>query len=291
MWFIVLVTLAACAGTPADPEVPVTRAPAAQPVFVDAALEQRFGALGDWIRPRSQSFQHIGPDQVGNFYRERWCAGASETACSGGAVVRSTAPGTRWFELQTLFYPAGWPEVFGLVFSMGRFPADGGLGFALHFSEDGRSILGDGAQLSCTAQGPEAETLWLGSVETWEAFGDAISVRHAPSGRALLRSLGGGPAALIAVAQAQADAVAQAAHAALEEGRIQGFDEGPYLDDGLPPVRTPRPLRPAERAGLVARIADERGIRHDRALRLGPGCHRLLQDHAPMASLVGETGG
>ena len=253
----------------------------------DAALH---AALQRWMVAHSPGFRHVPERERGNFVGESWCSpSVSEGACTGGAVVYETAPGTAWRQLDALRYPSREKELFGVVASIGEFPAASDLGVSLFLSQNGASIVGEGFSISF------ASRKGSGGVEELQAGGRyavALLDRQevslpAPGGwREELRRLSASPESLRETLSARLDSLERLALSALSDGTIQGFDEGPYRGGGIPPLRTRRALRDDERAREAAALRVEIGRRRDFARAHGPRLHALLVGSLPVPELL-----
>ncbi len=261
---------------------------------VDPAEGARVRALRAWIEGRSAGFQRRPLARRGNFVGEAWAGpGVARAALDGGAVVGSLRPGDAWRALDVFAHPGpdgAWTDaVFGLGLALGDNPAGPGVAVHLSLTRGGRTVVGDGFGLTCVVfpegGGPPARA-WLGDAV-------AIDVREhrvrlaAPGGwRAELERLAASPASFAEVAAGRHDALAREVARALDAGEVQGWDEGPYLGDGAPPERTPRALRPDERA--AARAAAEAELARRRALLVdhADALWRALHERLPVRLLL-----
>lgn len=104
-------------------------------------------------------WQHFPLREGGSFVTESWLRGGT---VMNDAFMRQAGSG--WYRLEALHYNKKLPETFGVLFSAGHNPARDGTGVRFWFCLNGKTIVGDGADLSfCRWQagkvGPEIPIL------------------------------------------------------------------------------------------------------------------------------------
>ena len=255
----------------------------------DGALH---AALRSWMEARSPGYRHLPPRERGSFFGESWCSPAVvEWKCTGGAVVNDTAPGTAWRSLDTLHYSSSWPEVFGVVASIGDFPVGSDLGVAFSLAVHGASIVGDGMSLAFTRRAADGsgERVVAGERYTLVLVDRQEVVLEAPGGwREEFGRLALSPDSLRRTFGSRLDALEKRALASLADGTILGFDDGPYLGRGIPPVRGRRPLREDERVREAAAVRTEIARRRTFVEANAGGIHSLLVGALPIRELLGR---
>lgn len=261
--------------------------------FADVREGRRHRALREWLATRSHNWRHKPLEIIGNFIEERWCGPTvSEPACEGGAVVNETARGTAWRTISTLHYSQDWPAVFGLHLSLGDVPQRGAgdLGVRFFLAENGAGIIGTGMSVSFVLLGADEkvpEVLTLGATQAYQSSTmNELQVEAPGSWQEELRRLTASPASLRETALVRLAALEARVKKAFAVGEIQGYDEGPYKGDGIPPLRLPRPLRPDERAAEEKRAAIELGRRRAFVEKHFAAMHARLSQVVPLDILL-----
>src|SRR5512143_601967 len=174
--------LAACTGpAPAAP----TNAP---PVSLDSltfeseALSQRFHALDVCARAEARPDWTTRPyARIGNFMTAHWCGpGVRASDCEAGRETQPDGQALRSLSLATLFYPSTPNNVFGLSFAARYAPAGNGWEASVSYAEGGRSVLGDGFQISFRAV-PHASDSVRSDADRGIALGSSINYQVANS--------------------------------------------------------------------------------------------------------------
>jgi len=246
---------------------------------------ERHRALQAWMSKRAAGWHHVPLAVGGNFVRESWCAPTVKPEfCENGSVVTREERGTAWMTLETLHYPKDWPKVFGLVVSIGTFPAKGDLAIRFHLAEDGRSIVGEGMEATFLEIGPSgvSQAVSLGARTGLKALDTDLFV-EAPGGDGqALQRLAASPESLRTSSLALLDALAARVNEAFAKGEVLGWDEGEYEGNGIPPTRTPRPLTPAEAQREKKAAHEEIARRKAMIERHFAGMHALLVAEVPV---------
>ena len=255
----------ACAATP-DP-TPVEEP---MPALADLRFEEpRSAALHTALRQhalaRTPGWRHLPLSVGGNFVRERWCSpSVPAPACEGGAVANGDEPGTAWFSLSTLHYPAQWPAVFGVGWDAGDLTPPWGA--AAYLSLRGRTVTGSSFTFRFVRYegGRAAERFEIPSTWAWQAGETQLFVPVAPpeaddearaqAVEAELARLLASPASFRDTVLALADALEAEVLRALAAHEAKKCEYGEYQGDGIPPICTPVPFTPEEEAAERARL-------------------------------------
>lgn len=229
--------------------------------FAHAEEGALFAALLDGAEAFCRGWRHRPFAVGGNFVTARWACGAGareDCLIAQGSAHRRDQ---RVVELSTLFYPRAPQEAFGVNLSLLVVPpgAGWGLNFSLHVG--GRSVMGEGLQASFRrygsgAGGPE-ESLVITPRPVMTLFESTFSVPCTGSLVEELRGWIASPDVLLRRSLAAWTELERRVLEALDAGRVETADEGPYLGDGLPPERVPRALRPDEGAEARRDLAAE----------------------------------
>ena len=268
------------------------------PRFVSARDARIHASLVAWIAANSADFVERPELRLGNFVSRMRCRGATSSECDGGAIVNSERRGTAWRRLDGLTYDDA-KSLFGVLVSVGDFPSTGDFGVRLSLIETStvaeQRLVGEGLWLSFARFDGDVvkERLAVGTTASWvhrEASGGGVEeiVMLAPSmtWKEALSALSLSPASLARFVRGQEDRLLLEARARIEDGRIHGFDEGPYEGNGLPPELTPRALTTVERAAALAALAAEHARRLAFVDRHQDALHRLVVSRLPSAALL-----
>ncbi len=261
---LVLLGMLACrailpAPAPSPTPRPIARVDELQ--FKEAETGWRFRALDGCITNivdnswRTKSYRLLG-----NFYQSSWCRGAGARADCQITYSSTDNRDQHIIELNTLFYPQSYPEVFGLGFHSHWIPKSTGWGASFYFAEKGASIVGEGWGVTfreyIAASGPARVTISLGSKYGYTIFGPQRTEFEHPAGLPLREDLAvylSGPDAMRDHGLAHILALAQKVYTAINAHQVTTCDPGPYLGKGIPPACTLRPLTPGEEAEELTR--------------------------------------
>jgi len=254
---LVILFIAGCqmspTASPTDTPMPSLRPDQLQ--FENALTGQRLQALDGCAHDLACEDWTIVPyRQLGNFYQAKWCKSDECVIASGNAHRRDQ----HIIQLDTLFYPNSFPQVFGLGINARFVPPAEGWGASFSFHEKGKTIVGEGFGLSfahfATVSGPAETTLRLGPRYSYTVHQTDISISSTLSLREEL-------AVYLSSAQTMRDrgseqlaALAAKVESTIENGQVIGCDYGPYNNDGIAPECFPRPLTKDEsvEAGAAA---------------------------------------
>jgi len=204
---------------------------------------------GNWPR-------RIPYHRLGNFITARWGDGAGARDDCVIASGSSWRRDQRIIELSTLHYPHAPKEAFGMGIAALNTPRDAGWGANVSLWVGGKTIISDGLQLSLRRyeDGKQDPVLTLnlgprGAYEVHETtlswstgLGPLEELPHYLASAQALRDRGG------AMQRALRDEVM----GAIREKRVEGCDWGEYMNDGVPPPTTERPLTDEEEAAALA---------------------------------------
>jgi hypothetical protein len=218
--------------------------------FSSADLERRMTELDRCIRDMAGAgWTHVPHKQIGNFYEASWCRGAG--ARQNCVIAESSADNRdqHTITLYTLFYPREFPQVFGLGLNVRWVPLAQGWGASFYFSEDGKTIVGEGFGLDfffyAASTGKPKSTLHLGSGYEYDIH--ETKVRH-NSGLPLREDLAQylkSPEAMRDRGLTMLQALQTEVKGTLQSHQASTCDHGP-VQGNLPPICTPRPLTRAE---------------------------------------------
>lgn len=255
--------------------------------FETKAEGERHQALRAWMEKKAKGWKHKPLAAGGNFLSERWCGPKVPLdRCDSGSVVTGEERGTEWMTLEALHYEL--PKAFGLVVSLGAFPEKGDLALRFYVSEGGKTIVGEAMDATFLALGKDgkvAETATVGGRASVEIVGSAVSVFSPDPWRTTLKKLAESPKSLEAVATKLFDALQVRVDEALAKGEVQGFDEGKYEGNGIPPTKTPRPLTAAEKEREARAAKAEIARRKAFVERHAKAMHALLVEKVPVELL------
>jgi hypothetical protein len=256
----ILLTLLACRffGKPVTP-TPVPPVPVDQLKFEDADTGMRFRGLDGCIRKLAEATWKGGQyELVGNFYEANWCAGqGSRDDCqiAGGTIDNRDQHD---IQLYILFYPQEYPQVFGLGLQALQVPASTGWGANFYFAEKGKTIVGEGWEVTfrqyLTSSGPADATVSLGWKYTYIIEGPNRTSFELPSDLPLREDLAGylaSPEAMRDLGLNKLRTLAGEVEDEIRAHHVQGCDMGPYQNNGIPPVCNPRPMTAEEEAGQI----------------------------------------
>ncbi len=239
--------------------------------FENPVLGAKLVTLDACIRAMpGPTFRHIAYQKGGNFFRARWCRGAGARPdcqiASGSARRRDQHA----LELTTLFYPQGFPQVFGMGLNALQTPTRTGWGMSLSFAVEGKRVVGSGLSLKFDRfdrpKGSPALSVQLGSTLSHQVAASELRVNAKEAPLALLLVLTESPESLRDRGLAQRAELRRDIAAALAEGRVHTCDYAPYRGDGRPPECTERPLTPAEQTAQGER-AERRFAAEEAALK------------------------
>ena len=224
--------------------------------FSSADLERRITELDRCISDLAGAgWTHVPYKQIGNFYEASWCRGAGARQNCAFAESSADNRDQHAIALYTLFYPREFPQVFGLGLNVRWVPSAQGWGAGFYFSEDGKTIVGEGFGLDfffyAAPTGKPKSTLHLGS-----GYGYAIretKVQHT-SGLPLREDLAQylkSPEAMRDRGLMMLEALQAKVESTLQSHQASTCDYGPVRGN-LPPICTPRPLTRAEEDQALA---------------------------------------
>jgi hypothetical protein len=278
MFGLVLLGMSACQ-FPSSP-FGLAPSPTPQPVvgvdelqFKDPETGQRFRALDRCIAGivddtwRTTSYQLIG-----NFYMSSWCRGSGAPPGCEIAYPTRADRDQHIVRLYTLFYPQGYPQVFGLGLQALWLPEATGWGTSFYFNEGGGGVMGEGWGVSFSeftdSAGEPAAMVHIGRAYSYDIYETTVDDSPALPMRDDLALYLASPEAMRDRGLAQIRALAEKVKATISAHQVTACDRGPYLGRGIPPTCRPRPLTPAEETAELARaeayFADQ---------------EQLLQDH------------
>lgn len=250
-----------------------------------------FHALLESATTFCQGWKHRPFTRGGNFISGRWATGAGageDCQIAGGSAHRRDQ---RAVELSTLFHPRAPFQAFGLNFTLLQVPPDSGWGLSLSLHLEGKSVMGEGLSLSFRRYAPgggrPVERLDLGRSLGHDCFEATIGYTDARPHLEILADWLRSPSSLAEQASRSLDGLEQEFRRALEAGEIEGADEGPYMNDGIPPERSPRPLTTEERERARA---DATGAFEGRRQLIGREAsrfHGLLVEAFPLGDVPG----
>ncbi len=276
---LMLLSVSACqstifASTPTFEKTPVVGVDELQ--FKDTETGQRFRALDRCVENiADDSWRTTSYQLLGNFYTSSWCNGAG--AGNDCQIAHATVDNRdqQVIQLNTLFYPQNYPEVFGIGFNALWVPQSTGWGAYFYFAENGASVVGDSWGVSfreyTTPANPPAATVQLGWNYGYTIYGPNRTEFDQSSDLPLREDLAlylSSPEAMRDRGIAQNQTLAQKVSDAIQAHQVYGCDLGPYLGDGIPPACTPRPL-----------TAEEETVELDRARAYFAEQEQLLRDY------------
>jgi hypothetical protein len=254
--FLTLATLSCniLTGNPSPTPSPFPELSLGQLDFADQALGARLQALDACTQKLpGEGWRSLPYRPVGNFYEAHWCRGSGSREDCQITEGSGYARDQHAIALYTLFYPQDFPQVFGLGMSALWNPPGAGWGAHFSYSEGGRSVVGEGFQLSFFGYGSDEgepdTTVVLGSQIGYPlGQGDRTLAASGQSPAEDLRRYMASPEALRDEGLAQLGQAQQELEDLLRSGEAIACDYGPYLGKGIPPQCTPRPLTPDEQA-------------------------------------------
>lgn len=247
--------------------------------FADPAEGSRFlKAHGCFAGRASGAWRHYPLRKVGNFVQEDWCRGKHDRHCAGGSF-RSDR-GDEWFGVSTLFYDRDWPQVFGLLISAGRYPADSEWGVSFSYAANGAQILGEGVAMSFHRFEGEtsAQQVDLGNVYVYTVEETRIEVRAPGTLDEELGRLIASPESLKRTGVERLTALLAAVETQINEGAARKCVYGEYKGGGIPPVCTPTPLSAEESATALAKARAELGWRRAAVEQHAPEFFKLVTE-------------
>ncbi|HEY3445960.1 MAG TPA: hypothetical protein VGK67_06315 [Myxococcales bacterium] len=253
--------------------------------FESKAEGERYRALRAWMEKRAAAgWKHEALKAGGNFLTERWCGPkVSADRCASGSVVTSEERGAEWMTLDALHYEL--PKAFGLVVNLGRFPEKGDLAMRFYLSEGGKTIVGEGMDATFLLLGKDgkvAEQVSVGERAGLRILESELSVSAPDPWRATLKKMAASPKSLETLATKALDALQARVDEAFAKGEVQGFDEGEYKGDGVPPMKTPRPLTAAEKEREAKAAKTEIARRKAFVAKHAKAMHALLVANVPV---------
>ena len=236
----------------------ITRTPEpTPPALADLQFENE--ATGERVRQVSACIQEqvvdaswteTPYDTIGNSYQRAWCRGAGSRAdCQvTDEVIRGRD--VYALSLSTLAYPQSPTKTFGLIFNATWLPPAEGWGINLFFSEEGKSIIGEGAHLNfyqyTTPTGDPTNHLFLGDTFSYTIYETTIRQDTGLTPRDAFSQYLTSPESLRDMGLTHLNALAEKVDAALNDHTIQTCEYGEYDGDGIPPECMLRPLTTAE---------------------------------------------
>ncbi|MGC4122182.1 MAG: hypothetical protein QM765_47900 [Myxococcales bacterium] len=253
--------------------------------FETKAEGERHQALRAWMEKKAAGGWKHQPLQVaGNFLTERWCGPKVATdVCAAGSVVTNEQRGTEWMTLEALHYEL--PKAFGLVVNLGHFPEKGDLAVRFYVAEGGKSIVGEAMGATFLVLGKDgkvSEQVTVGERASFQILDTELSASSPDPWRATLKKMAASPKSLETLATQMLDALQARVDEALAKGEVLGFDEGEYKGDGVPPMKTPRPLTAAEKEREAKAAKAEIARRKAFVAKHAKAMHALLVDKVPV---------
>ncbi|MBT3224191.1 MAG: hypothetical protein HN348_34420 [Proteobacteria bacterium] len=223
-------------------------------VFENEAEGVRFKKVRECFADSTaaEGWSHYPLRKIGNFIQEDWCSGpGAERGCSSG-TFRDSRRGVSWYGVHTLHYSQHFPLVFGLGVYAGHRPAVGELGLDFSFSQNGKSIVGDGLHLSFVELDSDT-TVHLGSQYSYE-LEQITATFAAPDGPTAELSLFIASAESFRdTATARYNKLLRKVEAKFAAGKVEKCVYGEYEGDGVPPPCIRTPLDKAEAKVLFDR--------------------------------------
>lgn len=226
--------------------------------FSDPATESRFRGLYQCLEEHKADFNHASALRIGgNFISSRWCRGEDLDQDCRNVSLASDRPGLALIELYTLSY-RGPDEAFGLGVRALSVPQESGWKAVFAYVEDGRTVIGDGWNLSFTQQhGSSARpgpVVGLGRTHTYRVI--QTHLVHASQTPALDEIAGylAGPEAMRDRGLEALRAMADMVRTQIKGGQVPACDWSEYKGDGIPPACTPRAMTAADKAEELDRL-------------------------------------
>jgi len=243
-----------CEKSSFSPTMAPTNLPVVSPEklnFQDPETGQHFVSLNQCINTIIDANWTAIPYQLyGNFYRSNWCHGTGAT--SDCRIASSTVDNRdlHVLSLYTLIYPQEYSAAFGLGLDALWVPAETGWGAHFSFSENGGGIVGDHWGVRFDKYTPLPDQIESTAV-LWSQ--DQYQIQETLVAYSFDLPLRDDLALYLKSAEAmrnrrleQIQALAQKVKTTIETHQASICDKGPYLNNGIPPVCTPRSLTPKE---------------------------------------------
>jgi hypothetical protein len=247
--------------------------------FVDGEEQRRFVSARACFAARAGAAVHDPLARHGNFVEEGWCAGPrAEVGCNGETWRSQT--GVRWDRVGTLMYEHEWPAVFGVQVDAGMRPASGGWNVQLWAASGGRTVLGEGMELTWS-RGEHDDVLRIGDRMAHTIERTTLTVDADGGPWEVFERLRSSPEALQQEGRRQLRALEAKVLAAIEAGQVLACEYGPYEGGGIPPrCLRERPI--AREQAESARAAIRGETRRQLALleAHGPALHAALLELA-----------
>ncbi len=221
--------------------------------FQDSDTRKYFVSLNQCINNIVDAKWTVIPFQLyGNFYQSTWCHGTGATSDCRIASSTVNNRDQHVLSLYTLIYPQDYSAAFGLGLDALWVPVETGWGAHFSFSENGGGIVGDHWGVRFDKYKPLAGQIESTAV-LWSQ--DQYQIQETMVEYSFDLPLRDDLALYLKSAEAmrnrrleQIQALAQKVKATIETHQASICDKGPYLNNGIPPVCTPRALTPKEEA-------------------------------------------
>lgn len=243
--------------TPAVPTPTSIPAPTINELtFEDPETEVRFKTLNECIMDiTGETWRTTSYKLIGNFYESRWCTG---TGARDDCQITDNSMhkrDQRQVGLNTLFYPDQPTLVFGLGLQSLWTPESTGWGAVFYFSEKGKTIIGNGWNVSFhyydDAYDPPTKSISLGSSLSYQIVQTTLRHNANLPLREDLAIYLNSPESMRDRGIKQYRLFLADIEEKLNNHEITTCDWGEYKGDGIPPVCNSRPMNAEEEEAEV----------------------------------------
>lgn len=215
--------------------------------FEDADTEARFKSLNGCIAGMTdETWRTTSYKLIGNFYESRWCTGTS--ALEDCQITESSMHNRDQHQvgLNTLFYPDQPTVVFGLGFQSLWVPKSTGWGAVFYFSEDGKTIVGEGWGVTFnyydSPSNPPTQSVTTGDSFAYRVNETDLQFNSDESLREDLALYLESPESMRDRGIKQKQLFLAEIQAKLNNHEVTACNWSEYKGDGIPPTCNPRPM-------------------------------------------------